>query len=489
MAWQAKYEELDDDTRAYLADVRGRKGEGTPGVFARRLNPWPLIGAIGGPLVILATMGVTWGTSLIYGDPVRLALLQTAGLVLGGWMIWAAVRSWLAVRGPKWAGFWVYCDPLNVYEAKGEQLTINSVADVGEVKAYHARYPNGMYRASLLHFKLGTGKKEYYLIVRGEQKADDIAKYYNYLAWARGPEGGGRAHTEPARLGRIAAYVVDHEYEPQTEEQLGLEIAEIPKAPMKANVAPPVILPYLVLALATVTCFLGMARANVPARDESLFRLIRETRRAPQIRAYLFDPRNTLHRDDAEKMLAPLYDQPTGEVRQAAKDPVVMAGMLALLDDLRTADVPVVSIRVREDAPPDEFGSSRAVNLRDRLASGIAGYVGPELLVFVDAPEGLPAHVEFTYKLVPEAKEATAKSPISKDNPTLYHVVGTLVIRPQVGKSDPTQKAYTASTAFATSVPDFMMLHASNMLLRDLIGVERATVGGGPAPPPAEPKK
>ena len=48
-----------------------------------------------GPIIILVTLLFTLTTwiNVIYDDPVRVALLQTAGLVLGGWLLIAAIRS------------------------------------------------------------------------------------------------------------------------------------------------------------------------------------------------------------------------------------------------------------------------------------------------------------------------------------------------------------------------------------------------------------
>ena len=58
-------------------------------------------------------------TGLIYKDPVRIAFLQTAGLLVGGWLLFAGFRGGKGTN--KIAGSWVYVDPLHLYEAYREQ--------------------------------------------------------------------------------------------------------------------------------------------------------------------------------------------------------------------------------------------------------------------------------------------------------------------------------------------------------------------------------
>ena len=98
------FEELDDATREYLTEVREREGRGTPGVFAPVTASLAGCGCIMGPILIITTLCGTMFTDIILGDPDGVALLQTAGLLLGGWMLIAAFRIWGGKNSPKRAG-------------------------------------------------------------------------------------------------------------------------------------------------------------------------------------------------------------------------------------------------------------------------------------------------------------------------------------------------------------------------------------------------
>src|SRR5580698_10623606 len=89
------FEELDEATREYLIAVREAKGKGMPGMFAPTTNAFAGCGCLAGlalvPLALLATL-TNW-IGVVYDDPIRVALLQTAGLVLGGWLIFSFFRA------------------------------------------------------------------------------------------------------------------------------------------------------------------------------------------------------------------------------------------------------------------------------------------------------------------------------------------------------------------------------------------------------------
>ena len=90
---------------------------------------------------------------MIYDDPVRVALLQTAGLVIGGWLLLAAIRAKAVKGSSKIAGNWVYADPLHLYEANREQVKITRIDDVVEANFTH-NYNNGSYQNSVIRILL-----------------------------------------------------------------------------------------------------------------------------------------------------------------------------------------------------------------------------------------------------------------------------------------------------------------------------------------------
>src|SRR5262245_55393515 len=89
------FEELDETTRDYLMAVRDAEGEGAPGVFTPTSSALAGCGCVAGPIIIIATLLLTltdW-IGVVYDDPVRVALLQTGGLLVGGWLLFAFFRS------------------------------------------------------------------------------------------------------------------------------------------------------------------------------------------------------------------------------------------------------------------------------------------------------------------------------------------------------------------------------------------------------------
>src|SRR5437899_159048 len=155
------FAELDRDTREYLLEARERKGKGMPGVFAPLANPLPGCGAICGPIIILVTLLFTltdW-INLIYDDPNRVAFLQTAGLILGGWMFLYALRAWAGGKGSSVAGTWIYADALHIYEARREQVVITPIPDIFSI-TYDHKYQNNKYSNTVVKIALDRGVKQ-----------------------------------------------------------------------------------------------------------------------------------------------------------------------------------------------------------------------------------------------------------------------------------------------------------------------------------------
>ena len=97
-----QFEELDDESRAYLAKVNSEKGHGMPGVYVPIANNLPTVGCVFGGIILILTLVAT--VTLIEEEPLAIAMLQTAGFLLGGWLVIYAFRVWMAGSGSKFAG-------------------------------------------------------------------------------------------------------------------------------------------------------------------------------------------------------------------------------------------------------------------------------------------------------------------------------------------------------------------------------------------------
>ena len=177
MATTFNFQEFDDATREYLLEVREREGRGTPGVFAPVTASLAGCGCITGGILVPVTLFATlfWDI-IIVKDPTKVAMLQTAGLLLGGWMLIAAFRVWGGKNSPKRAGTWVYGDPLYLYEANGEDVKVTPVDEVIEAQFTH-NYNNGAYQNSLVKL-LMPGNSIVSATVNNEQRAEQMVVYY-----------------------------------------------------------------------------------------------------------------------------------------------------------------------------------------------------------------------------------------------------------------------------------------------------------------------
>jgi hypothetical protein len=506
MATTFVLEELDAATREYLIEVRDREGRGAPGIFAPTKNPWPAVGCIVGPIIIGLTLILTLapGVRIIFDEPTRVAMLQTAGLLLGGWMLIAAFRVWARKGSKKVAGNWVYADPLFLYEAKGEQVNITDVTEVIESQYTH-NYNNGAYQNSVVRLLL-PGNHIASVTLNHEQRAENMVVYYNYLAWARGPEGGERSNLPPATLGGLAKYVARNDNEPLDAENnvnlsmIELDIDEVPEEPHREGRALPNIIPYVVLVLAGVACFFVMQEVNIPIRDDAIFQDVTEPREYIQprgLRDYLFDPRNTRHREQVYQHLETFYIRTViPNVRTGNGDPELREGMARVLEELKRADAAIVSIRVTEKQSPagkESGAAERAKNLQsgvtDRILEVFAQWeppikprtdetfketqppIGRQLIDFVQAPDEAKPHFDISYEFVPAENNQ-------------YKLNWTITIRDKVvaGEEQPPPvagpKTLTESQAISADSADTAINSLKESIARALIGT-----GGGVAAP------
>lgn len=485
------FEELDEATREYLLEVRRREGKKSPGVFAPVSHPWPAVGIFLGPCVVAATLLLTLTSwiDVVYDDPKRVALLQTAGLLLGGWMFVAALRSWARKKSPKYAGHWVYADPLHLYQAHGEQVRVTPLDGLRDATCQH-NYNNNTYTGSAVKVRLAR-KTVVPVSINDEKKAGQFTVYLNYLAWAYSAEGGARADLKPAQLGGLARYFSKNESEPLDADQnidfhaFEVDFDEVPGEPRREGRAVPAFVPYLILVPAGVLCFFVMAALNVPIRDDAIYEAVTTAPVEPRfLRAYLTDPRNTRHRKEVYDKLAPFYDGSINSVRQNAKNEVLKNGFVQVLDSLRRTDQPVVSIRVTEmKTPPGQEGG--ALERVKRFREGVADRTNAEFARV--APAVLPPpDVVFTVQPPPVGHQLIAFALMPEDAPNphfdveysfdpapapgLYRLTAKVTIRVNVDDAPVAQADIALDATYAANQADQAALDLKERLIRDMVG-------------------
>lgn len=201
----------------------------------------------------------------------------------------------------------------------------------------------------------------------------------------------------------------------------------------------PAFLPYIVILVAGLGIFFVMSRmVNPPLRDDAIYDAVTKNPGMVEprfLRAYLADERNKRHRDDAQKQLARFYDPAISHVQEKASNDLLKEGMIKVLESVRTADQPIVSMRVTEMPAGKAGAGERQKNLREAVVGGNAQAgasggildefakapglgpiqpppgivfteqpppIGHQLLAFVEAPEDAQnAHFDITYTLKP----------------------------------------------------------------------------------------
>ena len=468
-------EELDDETRNYLIAARNWRGRGLPGVYAPRKNSWPGVGCLVGLVLVIGTpiLTMTNVSDVVYNDPDRVALLQTAGLLLGGWMCAAAFRVWSRGKGAdvRTAGYWVYADARHLYEAAGEQVTVTPLADLQGAKYRHT-YSENKYQKTAVTVMF-AGKRTRSVTIADEEAAEALVGFLNYLVFAAGPDGAGRAALAPADLGALGAEVARTEDEPAdaagNPDPGRVKLAwnhPVPETPERARPATPAVIPYVVLLLAGVGCYFLMRAVDIPVRDTTIFEAVTGDPVEPRyLRAYLADERNTLHRAEVTDKLASFYDPVIAALRRQGAP--ANDGLIRVLESVRTAEQAVVSVRVTETKSPagGEAGAAvRTKALRESLARRVALALSPisrpivipagmvinpqpppvseQLLTFVEAPEDAAnPHFDIRYAFEPTGKGE-------------YRVSGQILVRVSVEDAPVARGEVTLPRAYAAGQED-----------------------------------
>ena len=312
------YAQLDPDTKAYLRRVREADGRGTPGVFEATATARPLAALLAGLVVLPLFVWVGYGTNKA---PWAAALLQTAGVVLGGWLVLYAVRRWGAGKD-RFAGQFVYFDPEHVFVGRGEELLYARLDPDAEVT------PGGADRVTVK-----TDDGTFAVPVPNRRLALFAADYYDALAHLR-DTAGWWSDEDPATLGAMARYMVVNERVPTNLSEVTLDVDRLPAEVRPARRRPSGALRYLAVLAAFAGVYALFYLSDAPAHDAGAWAGVNKTSPA-DLRHYLADPHTAAHHAEATAELGKLYDAKLTEVRSKGTDPEVREALARLLDTLR----------------------------------------------------------------------------------------------------------------------------------------------------------
>lgn len=382
------YSQLDPDTKGYLRTVRQANGRGMPGVFDTTPDSRAVIALFIGLAVLPLFLWLGYSTNKA---PWAMALIQTAGVLLGGWLIVYAVRRWTAGTD-RYAGKFVYFDPEHVFVGKGEELDYARLDEETEAA------PDG---DAAVKFRTEAGT--FSVTVPSRTTALTVADYYDALGHLRrGAAEGWWANVSGAELGAIARFMVVNERVPISMSEVAVEVDHLPEEVRPARGKPSGILRYLLILLVGGAVYAGFTFTNKPLHDEAAFAGVNQSSPA-DLRHYVADPNTGAHHDEAAKKLKDLYAAKRKEVTARTNtDAEVRDAFLTLFDTLDGSEPPAVSIHVT-DASGNATSTSWANTLRTRLADGIGTEVGKEYILFVQKPDepGRWALMDLTYNTTP----------------------------------------------------------------------------------------
>ncbi len=429
MALRFETEELDDDTIHYLRTVRELEGEGMPGIYldagaAGIQNQWLFgCGAIGGVALVFATFIMVVVGSLT--DPVNTALLQTAGFLLGGWLVVAWVRVLIGRQRSDYVGHFKFVDPLYVWHGTGRGIWVTPIEGLRSAYVDHNHNNEGNYTGSNVTIRLGDEREV--VTLKSMARAEQVTAYLEAVAELRdlspidrGYRAKGIADLdEEEMLARVEALVrgeVVHDDDRRGRRRAD-EHREVDAIPEPHKVRTNVLgwWPYpAMFAVALVTFFTCKGVAGLQ-RDQAFYNEVKD-KRPPDLRAYLVDPRNTRYRPEVQKKLDTFHEQAATRIRNSAGgSPELKNGVADIADGLKKTTTPIVLIGFKgthQAAPGQEgvFAGERLKTRQRAMSKALAEYlvlvIGDDLALYADAAGGAPPHIEIGYEIKPVAAGA-----------------------------------------------------------------------------------
>ncbi len=387
------FAELDEPTRDYLLGVVKSRGRGAPGIYLSESSWAPWVAFFLGPVIFLVSFCAGIGSGK---GAWAIAMLQTAGVVLGGWLMIFAIRRWFGAGSEKYPGKFLYFDPLHVYQCAGEGITITSLQSVQAVTAVPG---DGGFRMA---FDLGDDRV-LWVPMPSPGAAALVEDYYAAMADVERQENSPFVSGGPAMIGAASVYAAREGELPRGLGDIALESEEIATAPEKSRSAGMGLGPLLILASGVLVFFLfwtANATVGESLSDNQAFQQAKLDG-APGLRVYLLDESHTRHREEAKNLLAAQY---TPVITRLSQPPapsglpdhvpskIRKTGMVPLMEMLQTADSPAVSIVTRFKQATGQTVVDP--NLQRDLADGLARSLDPKLIAFAAPPDGKAAHIE-----------------------------------------------------------------------------------------------
>jgi hypothetical protein len=435
-----RLEELDHETREYLRLAREQDGRGLPGFYLGQTDVGPVAGIIAGFVIIVITVLITFPPT---DQPAKEAMLQTAGFLLGGWLILAAFRVWAAGKSGRYAGHFVYADPNFLYDANGSTLQVTELADLREAKAV-PNFNDGKYKNTAINLKLKGERRT--VTVDDEDCGRRLAIFLNAVAYIRDGGEDGKDETlrklSPEAMGAVAKIVAmtgEFPADPtRAEEGNAIRVPE----PRREGRPSSGLLGMGLIALIGTGMFLGFLAMDYPVRDETVFAQIEAlppNEQPPALRLYLSNDKFTAHRDEAKWLLDERY-QAGVAANINGTNPEMKRGLAEVVLALKDKPTGALSLRTVEEVSPNGLqggANSRQKSVGEKLADKWGITIGDEFVVFamLDDPQ-LPANIDLRWKFTDAgAISYTITFRKSPDEEPIVTATGTVAAVPDPGRA------------------------------------------------------
>jgi hypothetical protein len=397
-----RLEELDHETRDYLRVAREQDGRGLPGFYVGQTDVGPVAGIIAGFVVIVITVLITFPPT---DPPAKEAMLQTAGFLLGGWLILAAFRVWAAGKFGRYAGHFVYADPNFLYDANGSTLNVTELADLREAKAI-PNFNDGKYKNTAITLNLKDERRT--VTVDDEDGGRRLAIFLKTIAYMRGGGEDGKDETlrklSPEAMGAVAKMVAmtgEFPADPARAEEGNAIRVPGPRRDGRRSSG---ILGMGLVALIGAGMFLGFLAMDYPVRDETVFAQIESlppNEQPPALRLYLTNDKFTAHRDEAKRLLDQRYEAGVA-ANINGNNADMKRGLSEVVLALKDKPTGALSLRTVEEISPNGLrgaAESRQKSVGEKLADKWGITIGDELVVFAVLEDAeLPANIDLRWK-------------------------------------------------------------------------------------------
>jgi hypothetical protein len=462
-AVRCRFEDLDDEVRAYLNDARRMKDRHPRGAYApqeaeppRYPTYWPLLaGAVCVAVVALLCLAGVASTAAT----VAKCVLTPLGVLL----LVRGTLAWRFARRNRLAGqAFAFVDASHVWQFDSGAVRVTAVRGAVAVTCRHLGGPGSQceyvghvsalddYHFSVISITLPGDLLE--LTVRGRQTAERFARFVSALIDARVSDG--PLAQDEAALGDFARQASLGYWPIEVNLAVRADGPPRPASGEAGRKARRRRVGVQVAAVAAAALVAGLVFPPLDRRlsDDHSFAKARESAihsESPTgLRNYLADGRNTRHRAEAQELINGFYDKAIERVKRlrgrAGTDPALHDALLALLEALKTADTPVVKVGFRatqEDGPAGQHAEIEKLvyeaHLRDeprlkeiaegapgktailprgqvfaadqtalreaviltQLREALAKVLKSDLLALVPAEAGEPARIEITYRV------------------------------------------------------------------------------------------